>query len=124
MARLPRWSPRRSASWQPSGLFRWFVDRQRLVNSFLTNVRGPQEHVTFSGARVTQIVPITITAGNVTVAFAILSYAGTLTTTVIVDPDAVPDIDVLTSALRSEIRALTEPAASNALPSGADSGHD
>jgi diacylglycerol O-acyltransferase len=106
------------------GLFRWSIDRQRLVNSFLTNVRGPQEHVTFSGARVTQIVPITITAGNVTVAFAILSYAGTLTTTVIVDPDAVPDIDVLTSALRSEIRGLTEPAASNALPSGADSGHD
>ena len=78
------------------GLFRPLIDRQRLVNSFLTNIRGPADPLTFDGARITQMVPITITAGNVAVAFAILSYAGTLTITVIVDPDAVPDVDVLT----------------------------
>jgi diacylglycerol O-acyltransferase len=88
------------------GLFRPLIDRQRLVNSFLTNIRGPAERLTFGGARITQMVPITITAGNVTVAFAILSYAGTLTITVIVDPDAVPDVGLLTHALESELEAL------------------
>lgn len=88
------------------GLFRPLINRQRLVNSFLTNIRGPGERLTFGGARITQMVPITITAGNVTVAFAILSYAGTLTITVIVDPDAVPDLSLLTNALESELGAL------------------
>jgi diacylglycerol O-acyltransferase len=89
------------------GLFRPLIDRQRLVNSFLTNIRGPVDPLTFHGARITQIVPITITAGNVAAAFAILSYAGTLTTTVIVDPDAVPDVDVLTAALTGELGTFT-----------------
>jgi hypothetical protein len=88
------------------GLFRPLIDRQRLVNSFLTNIRGPAERLTFGGARITQMVPITITAGNVTVAFAILSYAGTVTITVIVDPDAVPDVGLLTHALESELESL------------------
>ena len=51
-------------------------------------------------------MPITITAGNVAAAFAILSYAGTLTTTVIVDPDAIPDVEVLTAALDGELLML------------------
>ena len=58
------------------GLLRWFVDRQRLVNSFLTNIRGPAEQLRFTGVDVDEVVPITVTAGNVTVAFAALSYAG------------------------------------------------
>jgi WS/DGAT/MGAT family acyltransferase len=104
------------------GLFGPLIDRQRLVNSFLTNIRGPAEGLTFHGARILQIVPVTITAGNVTVAFAILSYAGTLTTTVIVDPDAVPDVGLLISALESELLGLH--ATGNTLSSGADSIHD
>ncbi len=110
------------------GLFRPLIDRQRLVNSFLTNIRGPAEPLTLHGAPITQIVPVTITAGNVTVAFAILSYAGTLTTTVIVDPDAVPDVTALATALRGELESLTGAAGPprHATPPrpGADSGHD
>lgn len=90
------------------GLFRPLIDRQRLVNSFLTNIRGPVDPLTFHGARITQIVPITITAGNVTAACAVLSYAGTLTATLIVDPDAVPDLEVLTAALDNELRSLAD----------------
>ncbi len=90
------------------GLFRWVVDRQRLVNSFLTNVRGPAQQLTFHGAPITQIVPVTITAGNVTVACAVLSYAGTLTATLIVDPDSVPDVEVLTAALDNGLRSLAD----------------
>jgi WS/DGAT/MGAT family acyltransferase len=104
------------------GLFGPLIDRQRLVNSFLTNIRGPAEGLTFHGARILQIVPVTVTAGNVTVAFAILSYAGILTTTVIVDPDAAPEVGLLTSALESELQSLH--ATGNTRSSGADSIHD
>ena len=87
-------------------LFRWFVDRQRLVNAFLTNLAGPARPLAFGGMTVTDLIPVTITAGNVSVAFAALSYAGTLTISVIVDPDLVPDVSVLTTALDAEVDAL------------------
>jgi WS/DGAT/MGAT family acyltransferase len=72
-------------------LYRWFVDRQRLVNAFLTNLPGPPAALTLGGHAVTRLVPVTITAGNVGVAFAALSYAGRLVVTVITDPDVVPE---------------------------------
>ena len=96
------------------GLLRWFVDRQRLVNSFLTNIRGPAEPLRFTGVDVDEVVPITVTAGNVTVAFAALSYAGRLTIAVVVDPDRVPDLDPLTDALRAQLDTLGVEAAHQA----------
>jgi diacylglycerol O-acyltransferase len=87
-------------------LFKWAIDRQRLVNTFLTNMRGPTTPLTIGGARVVRIVPVTITAGNVTVAFAVLSYAGTLGITVIIDPDAFPELDLLVEALHGELAAI------------------
>jgi WS/DGAT/MGAT family acyltransferase len=89
-----------------AGMFRPMVNRQRLVNAFLTNLPGPARGLRFHGAPISAVVPITVTAGNVSVAFAVLSYAGALTTTVIVDPDLVPELTVLTAALESEFRIL------------------
>ncbi|WP_020476768.1 MULTISPECIES: wax ester/triacylglycerol synthase domain-containing protein [unclassified Rhodococcus (in: high G+C Gram-positive bacteria)] len=86
-------------------LLRWFVDRQRLVNSFLTDLPGPPGQLAVAGAPITGITPITATAGNVGVAFAALSYAGTLTVTIIVDPDVVPEIHALAAALHEQLRA-------------------
>ena len=91
-----------------AGLFRWFIDRQRLVNSFLTNMPGPTGPLAFAGARILRVIPVTITAGNVGVAFAALSYAGRLTVTVIVDPDVVPEVDDVVAALESELRAVAD----------------
>ncbi|WP_421742986.1 WS/DGAT domain-containing protein [Cellulomonas sp.] len=51
-------------------------------------------------------MPITVTAGNVGVAFAALSYAGALTVTVITDPDVVPETDALAADLGSELRRI------------------
>ncbi len=89
------------------GLFRWFVDRQRLVNSFLTNLRGPTGTLHLAGAPIRRIVPLTITAGNVGVAFAAFSYNGTLGVTLIADPGVVPDTETLASALDTELLDLT-----------------
>lgn len=89
------------------GVFGWIIGRQHLVHTFVTNLRGPEAELAFAGAPVTDVVAVSVIAGNVSVAFAVLSYAGTLGITVIADPDACPDVGVLTAALQEELEALT-----------------
>jgi hypothetical protein len=45
----------------------------------------------------------------VTVSLAVLSYAGGLDITLIADPDACADLDVLRDALRDELHRLLRP---------------
>jgi diacylglycerol O-acyltransferase / wax synthase len=89
-------------------IFRWFIDHQRLVNTFVTNLRGPERQLTVGGAPVTEAFLVSLATGNATVAFAALSYAGTLVVTVVADADLVPDLDVLTAALQTELDRLTD----------------
>ena len=86
-----------------AGLLRRFVNHQRLVHTFATNLRGPAQPLTFAGAPLRAIIPIANTTGNVPVTFAALSYAGTVWLTVLSDPDQAPDIGTLTAALRQEL---------------------
>lgn len=90
------------------GLFRPMIDRQRLVNSFLTNMRGPGRPMRLTGAAIRRIAPVTIATGNVSVAFAALSYAGSLTISVIVDPDLAPELDDIAQALRQELEEMAQ----------------
>jgi hypothetical protein len=83
------------------GVFRWFIEHQRLVNTFVTNVRGPDRPVSFLGSRVLALVPLSVVPGNVTVAFTALSYAGVLVVTLVADPDRVPDLDLLARHLQA-----------------------
>ena len=84
-------------------VLRWGVNHQHLVHSFATNLRGPDSPVSFLGATVNTIVPLNLLAGNVAVAFAVMSYSGSVTLTLTVDPDVIPDIDVLVNGLRQEL---------------------
>ena len=94
------------------GLLRWFVNHQRLVHTFVTNLRGPQEPLTFAGALVRAVIPIPATTGNVPVTFGVLSYAGTLRITVLSDPGVLPEAPALAAALREELGGLAcQPAA-------------
>jgi diacylglycerol O-acyltransferase / wax synthase len=88
------------------GLLDWFDNHQRFVHTFVTNLRGPGEHVTFAGAPVRAVVAIPATTGNVTVTFAALSWAGTLRITVLSDPGRVPDAPLLAAALRRALNAV------------------
>ena len=88
------------------GLFQWFIDRQRLIHTFATNLRGPQTPITLFGCPVTDLVPLTVPTGNVTISFAVLSYAGTLRVTITADPEACPDLPTLRRALTAELDAL------------------
>ena len=84
-------------------LFQWFIDRQRLVHTFVTNLRGPDTRLSFLDAPIVDVAAIAVVTGNVTVSFAVISYAGMLDITVIADPDACPDLLVLRDALHEEL---------------------
>jgi WS/DGAT/MGAT family acyltransferase len=86
-----------------TGLLRWFASHQRAVHTFVTNLRGPEEPLTFSGAAVRAIIPIPSTTGNVTVTFAAVSYTGTLYITILSDPAGMTDAPALAAALRREL---------------------
>ena len=77
-----------------------------MVHTFVTNLRGPDQPVSIVGMAVTDLVPISLTTGNVTVAFAAFSYAGALTVTVVADPTHHPDLDVLLDALHDGLGAF------------------
>ena len=88
-----------------TGLLRWFASHQRVVQTFVTNLHGPEDPLTFGGAAVRAIIPIPSTTGNVTVTFAAASYAGTLRITILSDPSRMPDAPALAAALRHELSA-------------------
>jgi diacylglycerol O-acyltransferase / wax synthase len=88
------------------GVFEWFINRQRLVNTFVTNLRGPDARLSFLGAPVTDVIAVSLITGNVTVAFTVFSYAGTLNVTAVADPDHCPDLPILVRELRRELDDL------------------
>lgn len=112
-----RGSPARAASAVPlgvvfralhrTGLFRFFIEHQRLVHTFETNLRGPSAAWHLAGRRIDALVPLVAAPGNVGVTFAALSYAGTLTVSVIADPEALTELDALTDALGRALTRLT-----------------
>ena len=59
--------------------------------------------MTVAGAPVEAVIPVSATMGNVALAFAALSYAGTLSVTIVADPDHLPDLAVLVAALQAEL---------------------
>ena len=69
------------------------------MNVFVTNVPGPAAPLELLGARIIDLVPITSPAGNVTVVFAALSYAGSLYFSATADA-ACEDFGVLAGAMR------------------------
>jgi WS/DGAT/MGAT family acyltransferase len=104
-----------------AGGYRWYLRHQRRFHTLVSNVRGPEEPLALAGRPVEAIVPVAVgEAGNVTVAFDALSYAGTLAVAAVADADRVPDLPVLTAALQRQLAALVgsgDPAAgTSALP--------
>jgi hypothetical protein len=90
-----------------AGIFGWFINRQRLINTFVSNLRGPELSLTFCKAPVVEVIPVPMITGNITVAFAALSYAGGLNVTVIADPMLCPDLPDIVRALQRELDVLT-----------------
>lgn len=88
-----------------TGALRWFINHQRFVNVFVTSLRGPRDRLALLGAPVTDVLPLTLVAGNVALSFAAISYAGSLVVVITADPERCPDVDVLAALLQSELDA-------------------
>jgi WS/DGAT/MGAT family acyltransferase len=89
------------------GMYQWFVDHQRVVHTFVTNLKGPTSALSLGGSPILDIVPLTIAVGNVTVSFTVLSYTGRLTVTIVSDLTTCSDRDVLRDALAAEFAAVS-----------------
>jgi diacylglycerol O-acyltransferase len=82
------------------------MDRQRLVNLFVSNVPGPPTTLSFMGAPVHDVFQIGALQGNVTLGVGALSYAGRLELDVVGDADACPDIDAFVDGLVATLEQL------------------
>jgi WS/DGAT/MGAT family acyltransferase len=94
------------------GLLRLYVRRQRRVNTFVTNVRGPKERLSLLGIPVREVIPVGYTTGNVTVSFTALSYAGRLVVTATTDRmifGESGDSRMLANELQAQLDILTMP---------------
>jgi diacylglycerol O-acyltransferase / wax synthase len=89
-----------------AGVFGWLVARQRLVNTFVSNLHGPERRLSFLGAPVVDVIAVSGITGNVSVAFVALSYAGRLNVTVVADPQLCTDLDGVAVALQRELQVL------------------
>lgn len=85
-----------------------FLERHP-VSVTTADVPGPMEPVYFAAARVLDVFPVLPLIASVTLGVGALSYAGQFNITVVADRDAVPDLDVFTTAARAGLQALCEP---------------
>lgn len=89
-----------------TGLYRLYLSHQRRMHTLVSNVRGPGTPLRLDGAPVAEMIPLSVgEAGNMTVQFVALSYAGRLVVTVVADPRHVPDLDAIARALQTELDA-------------------
>ncbi|RBM22561.1 hypothetical protein DI005_05300 [Prauserella sp. PE36] len=88
-------------------LLQWFVDHQTVLSTSITYLRGPSARLSFLGAPIREVIPISTVKGNMTVSFVALSYGGRLTVTAVTDPEQVTDLPVLMDALRDELATLS-----------------
>jgi WS/DGAT/MGAT family acyltransferase len=89
------------------GGYHFYMNHQRRLHTLATHVRGPVEPVTLGARKVTGAIPVAVAeSGNMTVSFEVLSYAGVLTITGIVDPDHGPDLDDVMSLLQTELDVI------------------
>ena len=98
-----------------SGLFRFvavqratyrLTAHQRFVNLSVTNVPGPPVPLYVAGAQLLELFPVAAIMGNLTLAVAVLSYAGQLNLTAIADRDTCPDVEVFAHGVRSALDEL------------------
>ena len=93
-----------------TGLARRFSRSQHFINLVESDVTGPAAPIRMLGAPVLDLVPVGGIAGNLTITFLAISYAGRIVVSVLADRDRVPDLPVVLTGMEQEwsgLRALT-----------------
>jgi hypothetical protein len=89
------------------GGYRWYMNHQHRMHTLVSHLRGPAQPLAFAGRQIVGAVPLAVSeAGNVPVSFEVLSYAGTLTISVVADPEHFAELDDLARLLRDELRGV------------------
>jgi len=83
----------------------------RLFNVIVTNVPGPQFPLYMHGRELQELVPLAFLPENHALAVAIMSYNGGITTGLLADYDAMPDLELVADALEESLAELLEAAA-------------
>jgi diacylglycerol O-acyltransferase / wax synthase len=89
------------------GLYQRFINHQRRIHTFVSNIKGPSAPLTLLGCPITDLVPLSVAPGNVTVSFTVLSYNRSLVITIAADPDTCPDLDHLHQELQHQLDIFT-----------------
>jgi diacylglycerol O-acyltransferase len=84
---------------------------QPLVQTVTTNVPGPPVPLYLLGRKLVRLHPYVPIGNSVHISVAILSYTGRLSFGITADPEAVPDLNVLTRGIRRGLAELEEAAA-------------
>ena len=79
---------------------------QRVINTVTSNIPGPQYPIYLLGRRMLEMFPYIPVALAVRISIGIMSYDGHLAIGVTGDYDAVPDLDVLCSAIEDSLSEL------------------
>ena len=89
-------------------VFSWVQMAAAPINTICTNIPGPPVSLYVQGKRLESLVPLVPLAQGVGLAFAILSYADSLTIGVTVDPALVPDSERFPHLLDAAFAQLRE----------------
>ena len=83
--------------------------RQRLFTLNVSNVPGPPVPMYLAGAPLMEVFPVVPIIGNETLSIGVLSYAGQLNLTAVVDGEACSDVEVFAHGVRTTFQKLAEP---------------
>jgi len=81
---------------------------QRVVNTVTTNIPGPQYPLYLLGRRMLEMFPYIPVAQGVRISIGIVSYDGHLAIGATGDYDAVPDLDILCSAIEESLAEIVQ----------------
>jgi hypothetical protein len=87
-------------------VFLRLLARQRLMNVTVTNVPGPPVPLYLAGAPLLELFPVVSLVANITLAVAVLSYAGQLNITAVADQDGCSDVEVFAQGVRGALDDL------------------
>jgi len=79
------------------------------LTTLVRHVRGPAEWLAFGGSPINVAIPVGVAkGGNIALCFQMLSWAGALAVTVMIDPEPFPDLGVLIDGLRAELDQISQ----------------
>lgn len=106
--------------WRIGESIAWRVaDTQRLMNTIITNVPGPQIPLYCLGRELLELYPYVMLAKNIRLATAAFSYRGNVFFGITGDYETVADVEVVALGIEREISALLAIAAERAHPASA-----